>query len=70
MLLKVNLKEIKETIARQQAQAEEGKDTKTVEDLEKATTDEVDKELEEFRKLLDKIKPEDFAKMDFRKKEN
>ena len=67
---KVNLKEIKEAIAKQKAKVEEEENIKTVEDLEKATTDEVDKELEEFRKMLDKIKPEDFAKMDFKKKEN
>ena len=67
---KVNLKDIKEAIAKQQAQVKEDENIKTVEDLEKATSDEIDKELEEFRKMLENIKPEDFAKMDFKKKEN
>jgi len=67
---KVNLQEIKEAVAQQKQKEQEVKDIKTVEDLEKATSDETDKELEEFRKMLDQIKPEDFAKMDFKKKGN
>lgn len=67
---KVNLKEIKEAIARQQPPAKKEEYMKIVKDLEKTTTDEIDKELEEFRKMLDKITPEDFAKIDFKKKEN
>jgi len=57
---KVNIKELKE-------KEEEKEDIKTVEDLESYTEDqneqnvEQDKELEEFRKLLENIKPEDFA---------
>jgi len=67
---KVNLEEVKQAIEKQEKEANELKDINTVEDLENATTDEVDKEMEEFRKMLDQIKPEDFAKMDFKKKNN
>ncbi|WP_457642451.1 bifunctional nuclease family protein [Persephonella sp.] len=60
---KINIKEIGQAKERDKEKEEQ---IETVEDLEKTTGDigrdpEIDKELKEFRKLLENIKPEDFA---------
>ncbi len=64
---KVNLQEIKEELKRQE-EAKKEEEIQTVEELDKEVGDidikrepEVDEELEQFRKLLENIKPEDFA---------
>ena len=62
---KVSLKEIQEAI--QKAEAKEKAETENeVQEVKETTTDviekpEVDEELEQFRKMLEHIKPEDFA---------
>ncbi|WP_029521643.1 bifunctional nuclease family protein [Persephonella sp. KM09-Lau-8] len=62
---KVSLKEIQEAI--QKAEAKEKAETeKEVQEVKETATEvveepEVDKELEQFRKMLENIKPEDFA---------
>ena len=67
---KVNLQEIKEELKRQEEEAkkENEEEIQTVEELDKEVGDvdikrepEVDEELEQFRKMLEHIKPEDFA---------
>ncbi len=65
---KVNLQEIKEELKRQEEEAKKEEEIQTVEELDKEVGDidikrepEVDEELEQFRKLLENIKPEDFA---------
>ncbi len=79
---KINLKDLQKAIKKdeeskpvaedlpQEETKHEEESISTVADLERETTDEVDKELEEFRKMLDHIKPEDFAKPDFGKNKN
>ena len=65
---KVNLQEIKEELKRQEEEAKKEEEIQTVEELDKEVGDidvkrepEVDEELEQFRKMLENIKPEDFA---------
>ncbi len=65
---KVNLQEIKEELKKQEEEAKEKEEIHTVEDLNREVGEievqkepEIDEELEQFRKMLENIKPEDFA---------
>jgi len=57
---KVDIKDIKEDKAEIE-EKENVEDIQTVEELNKLTQPEKDEELEKFRKMLENIKPEDFA---------
>lgn len=61
---KIDISQIKE-VKPEDLEEEVEKETqgiKTVEDLDKITEPEKDEELEKFRKMLENLKPEDFAK--------
>ncbi len=65
---KVNLQEIKEELKKAESKEEKEDNIETVEDLDKEVGEieikkepEIDEELEQFRKMLEHIKPEDFA---------
>jgi bifunctional DNase/RNase len=65
---KVNLQEIKEELKKAESKEEKEDKIETVEDLDREVGEieikkepEVDEELEQFRKMLEHIKPEDFA---------
>ncbi len=66
---KVNLQEIKEELKKQEEETtnkQEEENIQTVEDLDREVGEierepEADEELEQFRKMLENIKPEDFA---------